>query len=123
MKTNSNFIQAQADYEFAANELMRPEEDVVLLSACHSVKKAIRGYLSGFLESEKISYSDSEDIESLMQKCIKKDIDFLRFDMDQLNCKCDSGECTGKSYCLSFEQVNRCIALVSELDNFLLSKK
>ena len=119
MLTNSTFDRAQASYEFALNELMRPKEDVVLLSACHAVKNAIRGYLIGFLETNKVAFSADENIESLMSRCLMEDVNFIQFDTNTLKCKCDNGDCIGKSYCLSFEQVKKCISLVSDLGNFV----
>ncbi|MCX6312451.1 MAG: hypothetical protein NT084_12540, partial [Bacteroidetes bacterium] len=119
MDSNSKFDQAQANYEFAINELMRPKEDVVLLSACHSVKKSIRGYLTGFLETNKVTFSPEESIESLMSRCLKEDANFVQFDMNTVKCKCDDGDCIGKSYCLSMEQVKNCISIVSDLGNFV----
>lgn len=119
MITDSTYDKAQASYEFALNEMMRPKEDVVLLSACHAVKNAIRGYLIGFLETNKVVFSNDENIESLMSRCLIEDVNFVQFDTKTLKCKCDNGDCIGKSYCLSIDQVKNCLALVSDLGNFV----
>lgn len=123
MKTTTTFVQAQANHEFAANEMMRPEEDVVLLSVCHSVKKAIRGYLISFLESNKVDFSNNENIESLMSRCLKQDSNFSQFSTDDLNCKCDQGDCIGKTYCLTMEKVKKCMGIVSDLGAFVAVEK
>ncbi len=121
MNAHVTLTKALADYQFALNELMRPEEDVVLLSACYSVKNAFRGFLAGYLASRGVKHSPDENIESLMSKCVHEDINFLRFDLDKLNCKCDNGECSTPSYCMTFPQVKECVDLVSELGSFVVT--
>jgi len=120
MNAEQKLEKALDDYCFAHEELMRPEEDVVLLSACYSVKRAIRGFLEGYLDSVHAGFLPGDNLETLMQKCIMKNPDFLRFNVDVLQCKCDSAACSAKSYCMTMDQVKSCMDLMSELCEFIL---
>lgn len=121
MNTETTFDKALDDYRFAQEEMMRPEEDVVLLSACYSVKRAIRGFLEGYLTSVSVKTSPTDELESLIQKCVLQNPDFLRFNIDVLQCKCDKGLCAGQSYCMTMEQVRECLKLMTDLCEFVLT--
>lgn len=121
MNAEQKLEKALDNYCFAHEEMMRPQEDVVLLSACYSVKRAIRGFLEGYLTVEQVQYHTVDTLEVLMQKCIMKNPDFLRFNVEVLQCKCDTKSCAAKSYCMNMDQVKSCIDLMSELCEFVLS--
>lgn len=123
MKPETTFDQALSDFRCAQEEMMRPEEDVVLLSACYSVKRAIRGFLEGYLNSVSIQSSPKDELETLMNKCVMQNPNFLRFNLDALRCKCDTGMSAGQSYCMTVDQVGQCLKLVTDIHEFVAPKK
>lgn len=123
MKPETTFEQAVNDFRFAQEEMMRPEEDIVLLSACYSVKKAIRGFLEGYLASVSVKTSPTDGLEALMQKCVMQNPDFLRFNLETLRCKGDTGLCAGQSYCMTVDQVEQCLKLVTDMHEFVVPVK
>lgn len=120
MRPETTFDRASFDFQCANEEMMRPQEDVVLLSACYSVKRSIRGFLEGYLTSVSVQTSPQDGLETLMQKCVMQNPDFLRFNLDALRCKCDTGLCAGQSYCMTVDQVGQCLTFVTELREFVL---
>lgn len=120
MNTEATIEKAMEDFRFAHNEMMRPQEDVVLLSACYSVKRAIRGFLSAYLSSVNIPVAPADQIETLMKKCADHNIKFSQFNINSLNCKCDDAVCSNQTYCMDMDKLKQCHILLTDLCDFVV---
>lgn len=120
MNPEARIEQAMEDFRFAYNELMRPEEDVVLISACLSLRRSIRGFLQAYLTSVKIKFTPENSLEELMLKCKEYNPEFNRFAMQTLRCRCDDGNCGAQSYCMEMEQVTECQVLLNDISDYVI---
>lgn len=120
MTTNDRIRKAIEDFRFAQNEMMRPEEDVVLLSACFSMKSSIRGFLEAYLSSVGAPINVEDSLETLLIKCADRNPEFRRYDLAKLQCSCDKGNSTSKTYCMDTARIAECQDMLNKLCDFVV---
>jgi hypothetical protein len=101
----------------ADRELLRPEEDSVILCACQSTKNAVKGFLKTFLAENQVDNS-SNSLEKLLEECRRLEPAFNNI---QLNCfDCKTEEATD-CYCLDINTVSKCFTEAKSVEEFVLA--
>ena len=68
-QSKTKFEQADQYLEAAQSELNRPAEDVVPHMVSSGARHAIHYYLQGFLLTRKVDFSDTDSVDTLLEKC------------------------------------------------------
>ncbi len=111
----NSFMVADKSLLLAKEELCRPHEDVVTLSACQSVRSSMKNMMHLYLLAHAVDNDEKASIEQLMDLCVKANKQFLNVDISNIECKGEGHEnCNGK-YCLSIENVNCCVTAANQL--------
>jgi len=110
------FLYAEQKLKDTANELFRPEEDVVAYSVCNNVQFAVENYLKGFLTKKGIDPKGYSSIESLYEHCLLINPKFGEIDMTNFNCKTHS---INSKYCIDHFSANNCYEIAETLSSFL----
>ena len=120
MKTNPVFHSlrnASSLLRDADKELLRPEEDSVMLCACQSTKNAVKGFLRSFLAVNLVDNS-SNSLEKLLEECCRLEPAFNNI---QLNCfDCRTEEATD-CYCLDRNTVSKCFIEAKSVEELVLA--
>ena len=107
--------KADSQIALAENELNRPHEDVVTLSACQSVRSSMKQMMRLYLLAHGVGSDDLNSNEDLMNACIKVNPSFSGVDISNIECKgMGHAQCEGK-YCLSIENVSCCLAAAKQV--------
>ena len=106
----------------AEEELNRPHEDVVTLSACQSVRTSMKLMMRHYLTALGAKHTEGMSMEELLNACIKTNDIFSRIDVSNIECKgIGHDKCEGK-YCLSIENVSCCITAANQLKAIVWSE-
>ena len=111
-----------ADIEAAEEEINRPMEDVVTLSACYKVRNSITEILKLFLDKSSVKYSSSSNLDQLYILCKTTEKEFENIDISKVYCKKENDELCGDKYCLDVNKVAECINVANELKSVILKK-
>ncbi len=118
----SSLNLAYRDLQNAESELNRPHEDVVTLSACHSVRNAMRQMLDVYLSAHGIQSSLSPSLNSLVELSAGTNPAFTKIDMGNIECKgLNHSDCDGK-YCLAIENVTCCLNAANQVKSIVWSE-
>lgn len=120
MNTESILYKAQTHFNAASAELARPAEDVVLPSACYSIKRSLRSYLEAYLTTYGIRFSAVATLEQLMEKCVRHNPEFVQFDVSGMECKCDHGDACLQTFCMDVSRTKKCEHLLNEVRSFVI---
>ncbi|MEQ8324331.1 MAG: hypothetical protein RIE58_09960 [Vicingaceae bacterium] len=104
--------QAEAAFEQASEEQMRPAEDVVPVSICHHSRNSMRMYLMSFLIKKGIKPDQNASIKELLIKCAEQDKRFANLDVSEIECR-TSKLAVNDEYCLSIDKVTNCFEAAS----------
>jgi hypothetical protein len=111
----NSFKAADRSLALAQEELNRPHEDVVTLSACQSVRSSMKDMMHLYLLAHTVDNDEKASLEQLMDSCVKVNNLFSKVDIANIECKGLGHEsCNGK-YCLSIENVNCCLTAATQL--------
>ena len=114
--------QANQELSKAEFELNRPHEDVVTLSACQSVRTAMKQMMHLYLTAHGVDNNKGMSLEDLMNSCKRTNDDFSKVNIANIECKgLGHDKCDGK-YCLSIENVSCCLAAASQLKAIVWSE-
>lgn len=114
--------EALKELRIAEQQLSRPSEDAVVLSACLGARQSLNNMLRIYLLSQSINHSDGKSVKELLDQCIHIDKDFSNIDLSCILCKdLDEEECNGR-YCLSLEMANGCVAVANQVKKLVLDK-
>ena len=83
-QSRTKFEQADQYLEAAQSELNRPAEDVVPHMVSSSARHAIHYYLQGFLFTRKADFSDTDSVDTLLEKCRAIDSNFHELQLGTL---------------------------------------
>ena len=107
--------QAYGDLVMAEEELNRPHEDVVTISACQLVRTSMKQMMHYYLVSHGKAYDRQMSIDDLLSACIKYNPAFSKIDITNIECKgLEHEKCDGK-YCLTIESVRCCLTAANQL--------
>ena len=110
---------AYRDILNAESELNRPHEDVVTLSACQSVRNAMKQMMSVYLNVHEVAVSNDPSLNDLAELCIQSSPAFSAIDLSNIECKgIGHSKCDGK-YCLSIENVSCCLSAANKLKDLV----
>ena len=109
-------------FQLISRELSRPKEDVVGIFVCGSTKAAIEKVLTLYLDCRGLKNPVADNMNELMNLCIKKNKKLQRFDVSALSCKCEPTQNFPRSYCLGDEKINSCYKLFVELKDFVFEE-
>jgi len=116
---NNSLKQAFRDLLNAQIELNRPQEDVVTLSACQSVRNSMKQIMQVYLNGHGIPIKENESLADLHDSCLKINSSFAGVDLSNVECKgIGHAHCDGK-YCLTIENVNSCIIGANQLKSLV----
>lgn len=105
----------------AEDELQRPNEDAVTLSACHCVRDSASNSLRGYLQSKSIKITETSTLSDLQYQCAKLDAQFKNIDLSCFDCRHESlGE--KDSYCLSVDKVKKCYDNANMIHGLVMQK-
>ena len=114
--------QAEQELLLAQNEMNKPHEDVVTLSACVNLRSSMRHLMIQYLLSKGVQSNEHMSLEQLMDLCIIANENFSRVHLSTLKCKHLEGEKCDSKYCLSVENVDCCIEAATDLKNIVLEE-
>lgn len=118
-KTNQRakvFIsQGQRNLNLAKNELLKPQQDVLLYSVCKNAQFSIENYLKGFLINHDVLIEHDMSLEDLLEECITIDSRFERVDLNDITCKSHKID---SRYCTDYETVCKCYDTADNVDTF-----
>ena len=118
-KTNQRskvFIsQGQRNLNLAKNELLKPQQDVLLYSVCKNAQFSIENYLKGYLMNHDVTIDNDMTLEDLLQECISIDSRFEKVDLNDLQCKSNKID---SRYCTDYETVCKCYDTADNVDTF-----
>ena len=104
------------------DELNRPLEDVVTLSACYNVRQSMMDMMHLYLQSHSIKNHEGSSLEDLLTRCIKVNKQFSAVDLSKILCKeHDHAACTSQ-YCLTTEKVTDCLLVANQIKGLLVEK-
>jgi hypothetical protein len=109
--------QAIEAFEFAENEINRPNEDTVPLCACHSTRESIIRFMQTYLLSKSVFY-EGNNINRLKEQCARFDPEFNNIDVSCFKCSMSDG--IESHYCLSIEKVHECFDRAKEVKGMVL---
>jgi hypothetical protein len=128
---NNLFEAAKNGLTASEEELNRPIEDVVVLSACHSTRGAIRKMLTAMISHNyTITYKKRLDVDQKLEQLQKWDLMQLiqksgkiypaigKLDYSVLACHADP-ESKAPNYCLSEEKVCECTKLGRKIETLV----
>jgi hypothetical protein len=106
----------------AEDEMNRPEEDMVILSACMGARKAISGLMSSYLTSIRNNDIGDKNLNDLLSLCKKSDPSFNSIELTGVVCShMNTHECDGM-YCLGEDRVSDCIKIANSLKAIVFDK-
>lgn len=111
--------EADAMLQIAAQERMRPEEDVVAYSVCHNSRLSIRLYLTSYLQKHGVNADAAWSIDDLLKRCAEVNPDFSKVDVSEIECR--GGKGATNEYCLAVAQVTNCFEAASEVKRLIHS--
>jgi len=112
--------QADSALELAAEEQMRPEEDIVTFSICHNSRISIRMYLLSFLIKNSIEPDANDSMTNLLKLCSEVDESFKNLNVTEFECAGSKAN-HNHEYCLSVNQVNGCFDAAKEIKKLVHS--
>ena len=125
MATNEIIRSVQTTLEelkSAEHELNRPKEDVVTLSVCIRIRKALTAMMKLYLMDKGIKYNKNGSLNETLTCCILADKQFENIDLSAINCSNnDESECEGM-HCQSTNKVSECIDVANKFKVLLLKK-
>lgn len=102
------------------DELNRPLEDVVTLSACYNVRQSMMTMMYLYLHSNSIKNQEGSSLEELLARCISVNKQFADVDLTKILCKeHDHAACTSQ-YCLTTEKVTHCLIVANQIKGLIL---
>lgn len=105
--------QGKRNLNLAKNELLKPEEDVLLYSVCKNAQFTIENYLKGFLIEKDVFVENDLPLEGLLEECIKIDSRFESIDLADINCRANKID---SRYCTDYKTVCNCYDAADNLD-------
>jgi hypothetical protein len=116
---NNSLKIASQQLQNAENELNRPHEDVVTLSACQNVRNSMRDMMRLYLSARSIASDPNSSLSELMGSCIRANRAFIEVDISNIECKgLGHSQCDGK-YCLAIENVACCLNAGKQVKNIV----
>lgn len=110
-----SLLLAERELSFAQEELRRPSEDVVTLSACQLVRASMKHIMRLYLMAQGVEWNHKMSFDDLMKSCIKTNRSFSKINVSEIECKnADYQHCDHK-YCLSVDNVSGCLTAAKEL--------
>ncbi len=108
------YNQAEIKLHFAAEEQMKPEEDLVHYSVCHNSRTSIRLYLTSYLLNHDKQVEANSSIMDLIKQCAEIDSRFADINLSEIECR-DTKASKNYEYCLSTNKVGGCFAAAKEV--------
>jgi len=116
--------EADKHLQLAEQELNRPHEDVMTLSACQSVRTSLRVLMQQYLLVREVHCPDHVSLQDLLNLCTAHNPEFQKVDLRDIGCKGSEvghENCDGR-YCLSTESVGNCLKAARELKKTIWSE-
>jgi len=101
--------QADSALDLAAEEQMRPEEDVVPFSVCHNSRISIRMYFMSYLIKNGVEPIANGSMNDLLNQCAVIDKNFSKLKVSEIECA-SSKAINNTEYCLSVNKVSGCFS-------------
>ncbi|CAN5342011.1 hypothetical protein BH09BAC5_BH09BAC5_29330 [soil metagenome] len=122
MKTQINQALKNAFelFQQAESELNRPKEDAVTICACNCTRDAVRGLMHSFLLANTVKISANESLAELLNQCKKHETQFEHIDLSCFDCKNEKTDSRKTSYCLPYENVNKCFQVAQMLRDIII---
>lgn len=114
--------QTIIELESVEEELNRPLEDVVTLSACFNVRHSMMSLLNLYLQNHSITNQDAKSLEDLLTQCIQLDKQFADIDITRIECKEHHNAVCTSQYCLSTEKITDCLLVANQLKGLIIDK-
>lgn len=103
----------------ATDELSRPQEDVVTLAACQTVRNSMHEMMQIYLQARGEAPAVNPGLEQLLEQCAAHNSEFSRVDFSNIECRGVGHEqCDGK-YCLSVDRVSGCLSAAGKLKEII----
>jgi hypothetical protein len=103
-------ITASERLDIAAEELNRPDEDVMTISVCHQARSILTDLITAYLHAKGKDYRHASDLETLRRLAAETDVRFNTLDLESMIChptKVEGEPC----YCMGVDRVRECLEL------------
>ena len=99
----------------AETELNRPQDDVVTISACQTIRNSMKDMMEIYLSANAIPLKQNASLDDLLIQCTGSSQAFSAVDLSNIECKgIGHNHCDGK-YCLSVDNVTFCVNAANQL--------
>lgn len=119
-KADKLFKEAIDQLNQAAEELFRPEEDLVTYSICQNAQFSIENFLKGYLLQNGVKPDGYTSLNALLDECKAINKSFEKIDLSEFTC---SKEGLGSYYCNDVYQVCHCIDTARNLEALINEEK
>ncbi len=129
---NEYLARAGDKLYIAENELLRPSEDSVTFTVCHTSNGAIREYLVSLIAyNYTLEFPGEDMVIDTLKKIENWNIEFLKdyatmldprfaiLDFTPLNCSGLEKEDSSEKYCLSVDTVRKCAVIAREVEKLV----
>lgn len=114
--------QTITQLESVEEELNRPLEDVVTLSACYNVRHSMMTMMNLYLQNHSITFQEEKSLEDLLARCIALDNQFATVDLKKIACKEHENAACTSQYCLSTDKVTDCLVAANQIKGLIIDK-
>ncbi len=114
--------QTITQLESVEEELNRPLEDVVTLSACYNVRHSMMTMMNLYLQNHSITFQEEKSLEDLLARCIALDNQFAEVDLTKIACKEHENAACTSQYCLSTDKVTDCLVAANQIKGLIVDK-
>ena len=115
-------VKGLHDLKSAEILLREPEEEVMTDSICFHCQQAVEKFLKAFLNSEKIPFPRSHDLEYLLEICIQHDKDFSTIEVGNLTDYAVNVRYPDDYYLPDLDETQEAYQLAQIVKNFIFDK-
>lgn len=107
--------QGARNLNLAKNELLKPQQDVLMYSVCKNAQFSIENYLKGYLIGHDVKVDQELSLDELLKECIAIDSRFKSIDLNDISCKSHKID---SRYCTDYKTVCNCYDAADSVDTF-----
>jgi len=101
------------------NELKRPEEDVMTVAACMTVRTTMRLMMQQYLDAHAVPHPTTASLHDLLEQCTKSNAKFHSVDIRNVECKGENHEHCDDLYCMTINNVDNCVSVAHQIKSVI----
>ena len=111
--------RANEELSRAGTELYRPMEQVVSISVCHHTQDTMKRMMTLYLRKHEVSVQENASLEQLFDDCYRVNKDFIKVNLNDIDCKNLDADSCKDQYCLSVDNVTCCSNVAKQLKDVI----